>query len=149
MVRSEAQPPPGLAGVHLVLYDGVCGLCDRLVQFMLRHDRRGAFRFASLQGEIGRDIVMRNGGNPDELTSFYVIADYHTAAARVLRRSTAALFVANALGWPWRAATVLHFVPQAIRDRAYDAVARRRYRVCGRYDRCLVPRPEFRSRFID
>ena len=57
--------------------------------------------------------------------------------------------VAGELGWPWKAARVMRLVPKAIRDVAYDVVARTRYRVFGRYDRCLIPRPEFRSRFID
>ena len=91
----------------------------------------------------------RSGGNPGELMSFYVVADYQTAASRVLTRSDAALFVAGALSWPWKAARLIRFVPQGIRDRAYDVVARSRYRVFGRYDRCLTPRPEHRGRFID
>jgi predicted DCC family thiol-disulfide oxidoreductase YuxK len=149
MVHSAAQSPPDSTGVHLVLYDGICGLCDRLVQFILHQDRHGVFRFAALQSNTGRAIVERNGGNPDQLTSFYVIANYDTASPRVLRRSDAALFVAGALGWPWRAAGLMRWVPAAIRDRAYDALGRRRYLVFGRYDRCLLPRPEFRNRFID
>jgi len=149
MVHSEAQPPPGFVGAHLVLYDGVCGLCSRLLRFLLRHDRRHVFSFASLQSAVGQSILERSGGNPGELTSFYVVADYRTAASRIFTRSDAALFVAGALGWPWKAARLMRFVPHGIRDRAYDLVARNRYRVFGRYDRCLVPRPEFRSRFID
>jgi predicted DCC family thiol-disulfide oxidoreductase YuxK len=149
MGHSEAQQPSAFVDRHLVLYDGVCGLCSRVLQFLLRHDRRRVFRFASLQSAVGRAIVERSGGNPAELTSFYVVADYQTAASRVFTRSDAALFVVGALGWPWRAAQLMRFVPRAIRDRAYDIVARSRYRVFGRDDRCLVPRPEFRSRFID
>ena len=145
MVHSEAQQP---VGVHLVLYDGVCGLCSRLLQFLLRHDRRQVFSFAPLQSAVGRSFVERSG-DPAELTSFYVVADYQTPASRVFTRSDAALFVAGALGWPWRVAQLTRFVPHAIRDRAYDLVARSRYRVFGRYERCLVPRPEFRNRFID
>jgi predicted DCC family thiol-disulfide oxidoreductase YuxK len=149
MVQSGAQPPPGPQSLHLVLYDGVCGLCNRLLQFLLRHDHRGVFSFAALQSKVGQSVVERSGGNPGELTSFYVVADYQTAASRVLTRSDAALFVAGALGWPWKVAHVMRFVPRGIRDRAYDVMARSRYRVFGRYDRCLVPRPEFRNRFFD
>jgi predicted DCC family thiol-disulfide oxidoreductase YuxK len=149
MVQSEAQLSSAVSGTHLVLYDGVCGLCSRLLQFLVRHDRRRVFSFASLQSTVGRSIVARSGGNPAELTSFYVVADYRTAGSRVFTRSDAALFVAAALGWPWSAARLIRFIPHAVRDRAYDVVARSRYRVFGRYDRCLVPRPEFRNRFID
>lgn len=149
MVQSQAQPSSVPAGAHLVLYDGVCGLCSRLPRFLLRHDRRRVFSFASLQSAVGRSIVERSGGNPAQLTSFYVVADYRTTASRVFTRSDAALFIAVALGWPWKAAQLIRFVPQAVRDRAYDVVARNRYRVFGRYDRCLVPSPEVRGRFID
>src|SRR4029453_15341381 len=124
-------------------------LCSRLLQFLLRNDRRQVFSSASLQSAVGQSIVERSGGNPPELTSFYVVADYQKPASRVFTRSDAALFVAGALGWPWRAAELIRIVPQRIRDRAYDVVARSRYRVFGRYDRCLVPCPEFRCLFID
>jgi len=149
MVESKAQPSSASGGTHLLLYDGVCGLCSRLVQFLLRRDRHGIFSFAALQSAVGQSIVERCGGNPAELTSFYVVADYQTAASRAFTRSDAALFVANALGWPWKAARLMRVVPPAVRDRAYDVVARRRYRVFGRSERCFVPRAEFRNRFID
>jgi predicted DCC family thiol-disulfide oxidoreductase YuxK len=148
MVQSGAQPPSDPQQIHLVLYDGVCGLCNRLLQFLLRHDHRRVFSFASLQSDIGQSIVVRSGGNPGELMSFYVVADYQTAASRVFTRSNAALFVAAELGWPWKAAQWMRVLPEGIRDRAYDVVARSRYRLFGRYDRCPIPSPEFRSRFI-
>jgi len=122
----------------VVLYDGFCGLCSRLVQFLLRQDRHRVFSFASLQSAAGKALVERSGGNPCELTSFYVVANYQTVASRAFTRSDAALFVADALGWPWRAAQVVRLVPRAIRDRAYNVVARSRYRVFGRHERCLV-----------
>jgi predicted DCC family thiol-disulfide oxidoreductase YuxK len=81
--------------------------------------------------------------------TWFIVADYRTASSRVFTRSDAALFVAGALGWPWKMARVMRFVPGPIRDRAYDVVARYRYRVFGRLDRCLIPSPEFQRRFID
>jgi predicted DCC family thiol-disulfide oxidoreductase YuxK len=119
------------------------------VQFLLRHDRHRVFSFASLQSTVGKSLVERSGGNLCELASFYVIADYQTVASRAFTRGDAALFVANALGWPWRAAQIVRLVPRATRDRAYDVVARSRYRVFARHERCFVQRPEFRNRFID
>ena len=148
MARPKAQAPPAAPPGHLVLYDGVCGLCDRLIQFLLRHDRRGVFSFAALQSPIGRSFALRSGGNPDELTSFYVISDFASSLPRVFMKSEATLFVAGALGWPWKAAAFLRVVPRSIRDRAYDLVARNRYRLFGRHDQCLVT-AEFRNRFID
>jgi predicted DCC family thiol-disulfide oxidoreductase YuxK len=139
---------PSAEGAHLVLYDGVCGLCSRLLQFLLRHDHRAVFTFASLQSETGKAMVERCGGNPHELTSFYVLANYRTAHARAFSRSRAALFVAGELEWPWKVAVLMRVLPAAILDRAYDVVAQSRYRVFGRHERCLTPRPEFRSRFV-
>ena len=98
MVDSTTQASSGARGVHLVLYDGVCGLCSRLLQFLLARDRRAIFDFASLQGPLGRAIVERAGGNPDELSSFYVVANYRTPTSRVITKSRAALFVAGELG---------------------------------------------------
>jgi predicted DCC family thiol-disulfide oxidoreductase YuxK len=94
-------------------------------------------------------MVARSGGNPEELTSFYVLADFRTPDARVLTRSAAVLFVAGELGWPWKALRLARVLPTALLDRLYDVVARTRYRVFGRYEQCLMPRPEFRSRFIE
>jgi predicted DCC family thiol-disulfide oxidoreductase YuxK len=149
MVYSATQLPSAAVGAHLVLYDGVCGLCSRLLQFLLRHDHRGVFSFASLQSTVGQSIVDRSGGKAGDLTTFYVVADYASTTSPALTKSDAALFVAGELGWPWKAARLMRLVPKAIRDRAYDVVAQSRYRVFGRYDHCLIPSPEFRSRFID
>jgi predicted DCC family thiol-disulfide oxidoreductase YuxK len=149
MAYSHAQGPPHAEAVHLVLYDGVCGLCSSLLQFLLTHDRRGVFAFASLQSATGRAVVEGLGGDPADLTSFYVLANYRSARRRTLAKSKAALFVAGQLGWPWKAASIAGVLPGTVMDRAYDVVARNRYRVFGRFEQCLAPRPEFRGRFIE
>jgi predicted DCC family thiol-disulfide oxidoreductase YuxK len=149
MADTRTGGTPGAQGSHLVLYDGVCGLCSRLTHFLLTHDHRAVFVYASLQSATGRATVQRFGGNPDELASFYVIADHRSDQARILGRSRAALFVARELGWPWRAAVLLRVLPPALLNLIYDLVARTRYRLFGRLDHCIIPRPEFRHRFID
>jgi predicted DCC family thiol-disulfide oxidoreductase YuxK len=136
-------------GAHLVLYDGVCGLCNSLLQFLLTHDRRGVFAFASLQSRRGRAVVEHLGGDPADLTSFYVLANYRTRHSRIFAKSQAALFVAGQLGWPWKAAVIARTLPSALLDRAYNVIARNRYRVFGRFEQCLAPRPEFRDRFVE
>jgi len=136
-------------GVHLVLYDGVCGLCSRLLQLLLAVDHRAVFDFASLQSAAGRAIVERAGGHPDDLHSFYVSANYRTPRARVITKGDAALFVAGELGWPWKLTGLMRALPSGWLDRAYDLVARNRYRVFGRLEQCLAPRPEFRNRFVE
>jgi predicted DCC family thiol-disulfide oxidoreductase YuxK len=146
MSRAEPQA----AGVHLVLYDGVCGLCSRLLQFLLVYDRARVFSFASLQSVTGQAFVRRFGGNPDDLTSFYVVANYRAPEdARAFVKARAALFVAGKLGWPWKAASLFGVLPATLLDRIYELVGRNRYRVFGRYDQCLTPRPEYRDRFVD
>ena len=149
MVVEAAQASASAEGTHLVLYDGVCALCNGLVQFLLARDRRAVFRFASLQSATGQAMVTRFGGNPEDLTSFYVVKNFQTGSARALTRSRAALFVMNEIGWPWKFARVLEVLPTAILNRGYDLIAASRYRVFGRYDQCLAPRPEFRDRFVD
>jgi predicted DCC family thiol-disulfide oxidoreductase YuxK len=147
MVDSATQPASVAKGAHLVLYDRVCGLCSRLLRFLLTHDRRGVFAFASLQSATGRAVVEGLGGDTTELTSFYVLANYRNR--RIFARSNAALFVASQLGWPWKAAVIARVLPVAVLDRAYNVIARNRYRVFGRFEQCLAPRPEFRSRFVE
>jgi predicted DCC family thiol-disulfide oxidoreductase YuxK len=149
MTDGTVQEPGGGGGRHLLLYDGVCGLCDRLVQFVLARDPRGDFDFAPLQSATGRSAVAREGGDPDALTSFYVVRDYRTTSARSLVKGRAALFVARALGPPWSAAALFGVLPTPVLDWGYDLVARYRYRVFGRFEQCLLPRPEQRKRFVD
>lgn len=134
---------------HLVLFDGVCGLCNRGVRFVLPRDRAPVFDFASLQSATGRSWLTRFGRDPDALDTFVVITDYHGDTPGIRVRSDAALFVTGALGQPWRTMAVFRLVPRAIRDFAYDLIARRRYRLFGRYDTCPLPAPDERQRFID
>ena len=149
MTGSLSQGLRPAEGQHLVLYDGVCGLCSRLLRFIIEHDRRHAFAFASLQSEVGRALVERFGGDPGTLTTFRVVADYRTRQAEMFVRSRAILFVAGELGWPWKASAMFRILPAVILDPFYDAIARHRYRIFGRYDQCLIPDPDIRRRFVD
>ena len=149
MAGSQTQALFSSEDAHLVLYDGVCGLCNHLLQFLLEHDRRSVFTFASLQSDAGKAALDRFGASSNELTSFYVLANYRVDGARMFNRSDAALFVAAELGWPWKAAVLAGVLPRPIRERLYNLIARNRYRLFGRFDHCLAPRPEFRRRFID
>jgi predicted DCC family thiol-disulfide oxidoreductase YuxK len=134
-------------GSHLILYDGHCGLCSHLVQFVLARDHGCLFHFASLQSPTGIAAVGDSGG--EDLATFYVIANYRTPRATQFTKSGAALFVAHSLGWPWKAAGFFGLLPTAVLDRIYDLVARNRYAVFGRHEHCLMPLPQYRDRFID
>jgi predicted DCC family thiol-disulfide oxidoreductase YuxK len=134
---------------HLLLYDGVCGLCNRLTQFVLRHDRSDRFRYASLQGSRAGDLLCRYQRDARDLDTVYVVADYGGPGERLLWKSRAILFVLGQLGGPWRLGGILGILPRPILDRAYDFIARRRYRWFGRYDSCPLPAPGVREKFLD
>ena len=149
MTGTGAQAPIEREGRHLVLYDGVCGLCNRLIESILERDRRGVFHFASLQGPIAKAALAPFEKDPGALDTFYVIENYRRPPAKLRSRGRAAVFVATELGWPWSAAGVVGFLPGAILDGAYDRLARSRYGVFGQLEHCLVPDPKYRDRFPD
>ena len=149
MVASQMQAPGDAGGAHLVLYDGVCGLCNRLLQFLLVHDHRAVFSFAALQSPIGQTMVERFGGNPRDLNSFYVLANYRTPHIEPFMKSRAAIFVARELGWPWKTLCAAGLLPTMALDSIYDLIARNRYRVFGRSETCLAPAPHVRNRFVE
>ena len=134
---------------HLMLYDAVCGLCNRVNRFVLARDRAGLFRFASLQSDAAREALRPHGRDPRSLDTFFVLADQGTVRERLLSRSDAALFVLEAVGGAWRLLSFFRAVPRPFRDLVYDLVARHRYRLFGRSETCPVPPPEHRARFID
>jgi predicted DCC family thiol-disulfide oxidoreductase YuxK len=134
---------------HLVLYDGVCGLCDHFVQFLLKIDRHDRLRFAALQGPIGTKVLMEAGRAATALSTVIVVKDHELPSQRLLDRSDAALFAIASAGGVYRAAGALRLVPRFVRDAAYDLVARSRYRIFGRLDACPVPGPATRAKFLD
>jgi len=133
---------------HLILYDGVCALCNWLARFVLPRDRKDWFRYAPLQGETARGFLRTYGKNPDDLDTFYVIADYETGAPSMLDRDRAALFVLARLGFPWNLAVVFRIIPRFLRRPLYNLVARRRYKWFGKYDSCPLPAQEVRHKFL-
>lgn len=134
---------------HLVLYDGVCGLCDHFVQFLLRVDRTDQLRFAALQGPIGTELMRRHGREADVLSTVVVIPDYERPSPRLLDRSDAALFAMAATGGVFRAVNLFKIVPRVLRDAMYRVIARTRYRIFGKFDACPIPSPRTRAKFLD
>ncbi|HEV8431521.1 MAG TPA: DCC1-like thiol-disulfide oxidoreductase family protein [Pyrinomonadaceae bacterium] len=134
----------------ILFYDGVCGLCNRLVQFLLKHDRHDRLRFASLQSDLAGKVLQRHGINPKDLDTLHVVENYEQPDERVLQRSDAVLRAGRELGGVWPAlAAVATIVPRPLRDLFYRFVAQNRYRVFGKYDTCMLPDPKQRSRFLD
>ena len=132
----------------LVLYDGVCGLCNRLVSFLLRHDRRDQFQFAPLQSELAQTLLRRYGLDPNEFDTVVVLADFGQPAERALTRSQAALWAIGRLGGIWRMFVVAKVIPLSLREALYKFIACRRYQVFGRYDECPLPKTEDRHKFL-
>ena len=131
----------------ILLYDGVCGLCNGAVQYILRHDRTGSMRFAPLQGPFAAEVLRRHPSLATVDSLILLDSDRPDAAIHI--RSDAALHVARYLGGVHHLLRPAFLLPRPLRDALYDAVARRRYRWFGRYDACLLPPPEVRARFLD
>lgn len=130
---------------HIVFFDGVCGLCDRFVRFVITRDHQARFRFAPLQGRLAARELPPRGGRPEDLDTVYVL----TSDGVLLRRSRAVFFVLRSLGGFWRALSLLRVLPAFLTDAGYDVVARLRYRVFGRYDACRLPTAAERARVLD
>ena len=132
-----------------MIYDGLCGLCDRFVRFLLARDSAARLRFAPLQGPLAGNLLRSHGWDRGQET-IRVVAGWGTSEERILERSSAVLHALRQLG-PWwsRLSRAGSLVPSALADRTYSVVARHRYRVFGRLDTCPMPRPEWHDRFVD
>ena len=126
----------------IVLFDGVCNLCNGVVQFVIARDPQARFKFASQQSEAGREI-MRQYRLPG-MTSVVLIRN-----GQALLKSDAVLEIARLLPAPWSWSIAFKIVPRALRDFVYDLVARSRYSIFGKRDACWLPTPELRTRFLD
>jgi predicted DCC family thiol-disulfide oxidoreductase YuxK len=134
-----AQPP-----YAIVLFDGVCGLCNWSVDFLLRRDRHGALRFAPLQSEAAETLLREHGLDATEFSSVVVID-----GSQVYRRSDAALHALWRLGAIWRTLAVLaRLLPRPLRDAIYDRIATNRYRWFGQRSSCRIPTAQERERFL-
>ena len=134
----------------IILYDGVCGLCNHLVQFLLQHDREGRLRFASLQSDFAGKVLGRHGFDAKDLDTVHVVENYEQPGERVLQRSDAILRAGRELGGFWGASSsIAKVVPRGLRDIVYRLVATNRYLMFGKFDTCMLPDPSQRSRFLD
>jgi predicted DCC family thiol-disulfide oxidoreductase YuxK len=137
-----------IEGRALLLYDGVCALCNGVVQFLMRHDRQDRFRYAPLQSDLGREVLARFDIHkfPDGVM---LLSDALSPSEHLYQRSDAVAAALRLLDAPWRlAGKMLALVPRPLREWGYGIVARVRYRLFGRYDACPIPPPEQRSRLL-
>jgi predicted DCC family thiol-disulfide oxidoreductase YuxK len=127
----------------VVLFDGVCNLCNGFVRFVIRRDRQARFKFGSLQSRGAKELLSRRS-NSAAIPDSVVLWENGT----VYTESSAALRIARMLGFPWSLAYALVIVPKKLRDAIYSLVARNRYRWFGKRDVCMIPTPDLRDRFL-
>ena len=126
-----------------MLFDGTCAFCEGSVRFMARRDRAGYLRYGASQSPQAAEMLQRYGVNRESARSIIFIED-----GQVYLRSTATLRIARHLGFPWKLAAALLWIPVPLRDAVYRVVAAVRHRLAGRSNACEVPPPEIRSRLI-
>lgn len=146
MARPETPAAP--SSRRIVLYDGKCGFCDASVQWLLDHDRARRLVYAPLDGPTAQGIRQRHPRMPLDLDSLVYVETDDRGRERVYWYSRAVLGICSNLPLPWRLAVVFRLVPVFLRDLAYRAFARMRYRVFGRLDACRIPTPDERARFL-
>lgn len=129
----------------IILFDGVCNLCDASIQYVIKHDNADVFRFVALQSELGQKVLKHIGINSIHIDSIVLyepgIAYYY--------KSTAALHIAKGLKGIYTLATVFQILPTGFRDLIYEYVAKNRYKWYGKKESCLVPTPALKSKFLE
>jgi predicted DCC family thiol-disulfide oxidoreductase YuxK len=133
----------------IVLYDGVCGLCNRAVQFLLKRDRHDRLRFASLQSDFAATLLKRHGVDHQDLDTVYVVLNQGETNEALLAKSDAFLLFVKEIGGVWNILRLAKIIPRPIRNRLYDFVARHRYQVFGKYESCMLPDPRHKHKFIE
>ena len=132
----------------IIVFDGVCALCNGWVDFLLRRDRTARYRFAAMQSAAGRRLLSTHGLDPDDPASFLLVEYSPDAPPRLSTDTDAIRRVLVGLGGGWRIAHVLGWLPRRLRDAGYRTIARHRYRLFGQHAACALPPVEQRHRFL-
>ena len=128
----------------VILFDGVCNLCNASVQYVIKHDKKKLFRFASLQSSFGESVLKQYDLPVNTFNSFILLSDN-----KIYTRSTAALLVAKKLSGLIKLLYGFIIIPKFIRDFVYDIIAKNRYKWFGKKEACWVPTPELKSLFLN
>lgn len=129
----------------IILFDGVCNLCDSLLQFVIRHDKKDVFRFVALQSNLGQEIVNHIGIQNKNIDSVIL----YVPGVAYYYKSSAALEIARELGGFFHLGTVFKIIPTVLRNYIYDYVAKNRYSWYGKKASCMIPTPELKSKFLE
>lgn len=131
-------------GKRIVLFDGVCNLCNGAVQFIIKKDKKDLFRYAALQSEIGEKLIAERGIDTSKVDSIILIEP----GVAYFVKSDAALKIGQSFGGLWKGLALFTWIPKVFRDVIYDLVAKNRYRWFGRKEACMIPTPELQAKFL-
>lgn len=129
----------------IILFDGVCNLCNNFVNFIIKHDRKDVFRFASLQSDIGGKLTLERGIEIEEAMNSVILIEPGVA---YYRKSSAVLEISKNLSGGYSLFRYFTFLPESLRDSIYDIIARNRYKWFGKKNACMIPTPELQSKFL-
>ena len=127
----------------IILFDGICNLCNSSVKFILRHDKREQFLFSSLQSDASKKLLLQYNVKKIAMDSIVFIED-----EKVYQKSSAVLKICRHLGWPWRLFLIGSYLPEKLTDSIYDFIAKNRYRWFGKKSSCTIMIPKYKNRFI-
>ena len=128
----------------LILFDGVCNLCNTSVQYVIKHDKKNSFMFTALQSEVGQQIIKDYNIDTSKTDSILL----YTPQTGVVSKSTAALKIAQNLGFPQNVMSIFFIIPPFIRNGVYDYIAKNRYKWYGKKESCMIPTPQLKSKFL-
>ena len=128
----------------IILFDGVCNLCNASVNFVIKHDKKAQFLFASFQSDAAKEILLQFNLNNLNLDSIVLIED-----RKIFERSTAILRITRLLNGGFKYLYFFISIPKPLRDWLYNLIAKNRYRLFGKRESCMVPSPELKNRFLD
>jgi len=131
---------------QLILFDGVCNLCNSSVLYVIKRDKKNKFLFAPLQSDVGKEVIKKFNINTEKTDSILL---YNPVKDKITYRSTAALLVAKHLGLPSNLLAIFLIVPAFIRNWVYNFIAKNRYKWYGKKESCMIPTPELKAKFID
>ncbi len=129
----------------IILFDGVCNLCNNAVNFIIERDEKDVFRFASLQSELGKKLTSERGIDPEEMNSMLLIEP----GVAYYQRSTAALEISKDLSGGYSMLKYISFLPEGFRDSIYNLIARNRYKWFGKKESCMIPTAKMKAKFLD
>ena len=130
---------------QLILFDGVCNLCNSSIQYVIKHDKKNQFMFAPLESTVGQNIIKAYKIDTEKTDSILLYSNENGLSAK----SSAALIIAKDLSFPINLISIFFIVPAFIRNWVYDYIAKNRYKWFGKKEACMIPTPELRSKFLE